>query len=364
MEPAVTAGHRAASSTRIALWDNAKFVMIALVVIDHSLATIRLRNDLAFGIYSAPFFIHMPMLIVIAGYFAKPNLGRKVAHSVMSLVGAWLIWEGIWVVMRAAIAGSPPKSTLLVEPAWSLWFLLTLATMRILLPLVVQLRYPLTISIAAALAAGASAEIGPAFSASRTLCFLPFFVGGWIARDRGLLSGEWFARPSARLRAAAWTIIAVLVVTVVVLASGSGWRIDLWLRWDEGYESMFDASPLGIAGSGGVWSELVVGVAVRLLFYAISAVASVAVLLVLPRSRSVITDWGTRTLYVYLLHAPVIWVLRQLGAMDRLGDFGDLGVLAAMIVGMVLAVTLSGRWVKTITRPVIEPRLRWLFRAA
>ena len=57
--------------------------------------------------------------------------------------------------------------------------------MRILLPYIARLRHPLVFSILVALTAGLSPAIGVEFSASRTLCFLPFFVAAWLAKDRG-----------------------------------------------------------------------------------------------------------------------------------------------------------------------------------
>ena len=42
----------------------------------------------------------------------------------------------------------------LVSPAWTLWFLVSLATMRILLPYIARMRHPLIFSIALALIGG------------------------------------------------------------------------------------------------------------------------------------------------------------------------------------------------------------------
>lgn len=363
MSPVLDTGLRASTTKRIALWDNARFIMMALIVVDHALATARLRSDLALGIYTFPFFLHIPVIMLIAGYFAKPTVNRKSVRAVLSLVAAWVLWEAIWALIRAFVAGKTPGDSFLISPAWTLWFLLTLATLRVLLPYVLRLRYPIITSVVIALAAGCSPAIGSDFSVSRTLCLLPFFVTGWLIRDRGWLSGHWFTQPSIKLRIGAWVALAVFAFAVLLVSVQTSWRLDMWLRWDQGYQSLFDTAPIGDLTLENWWGMALVGAFMRLLLLSLSAVLSLAVLIIVPRGKSTLTGWGTRTLYVYLLHAPLIWLLREWGVMGALGDTGAIGVLVLIAIGLLLAAALSTKWVKSVTRPVIEPRLRWLMNA-
>src|SRR5690606_25938692 len=105
----------------------------------------------------------------------------------------------------------------------------TLATMRILMPYLARLRHPLVFSIVIALLAGLSPEIGTPFSASRTLCFMPFFVAGWLVKNRGWLRGDWFTRPSRPTRAAAaLTLVAIGAAVALLSMTRREWRIDRW----------------------------------------------------------------------------------------------------------------------------------------
>lgn len=87
-----------------------------------------------------------------------------------------------------------------------------------------------------------------------------------------------------------------------------------------------------------------------------------AVLLLVSRRHSTLTVWGSRTLYVYLLHAPIVWVLRQTGFIDALAEWGPSGIITLCLIGGVLTVVLSTQWVAVATRILIEPKLHWFMK--
>lgn len=347
---------------RVALWDNARFVLILLVVMGHAISTVRTQTPLAFGTYAFIYLFHMPAMIALSGLFAKPEASPKVARSTLQLLVTWLLWEVIWAGLHFVVEGRPLPETWLVAPAWTLWFLVTLATMRILLPYVVRLRHPLLFSVALALVAGLSPAIGTQFSASRTLCFLPFFVAAWLGVDRGWFTGQWFMRPSRAVRGAAWAVFALVAAVFVALPGlRSEWRIDTWLTWRDDYAWLFAHAPIGGWAPTEWWAVALGGSGARLGLLVVAAVLTVALLLVVPRGHSIVTVWGARTLYVYLLHGPIVWVARTTGAVDWLGSFGTPGVLAILALGAALAVVLSLGWVSRLFRPVIEPKLDLLY---
>lgn len=348
---------------RVALWDNARFALIALVVIGHAIATVRGETAFGYGLYVFIYLFHMPAFIALTGAFSKAEASPRIARSVVQLIVTWLLWEGIWALIRLFAEGDPPGRNWLVAPAWTLWFLVTLATMRILLPYIARLRHPFVVSVIIALAAGLSPAIGTAFSAQRTLCLLPFFVGAWLARERGWFERERFLRPGPALTAAAWGVFAAVVAVLVALPGlRDFWRIDSWITWNRDYAAL-----LGGEGAIGDWSPdawwqlALAGVGVRTALLVIAAAMTLALVVVIPRARGFVSTWGTRTLYVYLLHGPIIWTLRETGAVRAIGRLGEGGVLILVAIAVAIAVVLSTGWVARALRPVIEPRLEWLF---
>jgi fucose 4-O-acetylase-like acetyltransferase len=337
-------------------------VLILLVVAAHAVSTVRTQTDLGYGFYTFIYLFHMPAMIGLSGLFSKADASPKAARSTLQLLLVWGVWEVIWALIHLVVTGRGVPENWLVAPAWTLWFLVTLATMRILLPYIVRFRHPLILSIVLALAAGLTPAIGTQFSASRTLCFLPFFVAGWLVTNRGWLRGEWFARPTAATRGLAAAVLVVIGAAVAMLAPlRREWRIDTWLVWRDDYAWLFSHAPVLGWSPAEWWAQALGGAGIRLGFLAVAFAMSLALLLLVPRGHSIITVWGTRTLFVYLLHGPIIWAMRGTGVVDWFGEFGSWGVAMIVAVAVVITVVLSMRWVTRVFRPVIEPRFDVLF---
>lgn len=360
------------TKTRVALWDNARFALIVLVVVGHFISTVRTDTSLGFALYAYVYIFHMPAMIFLSGIFAKPEVSPRAITSTVRLIIVWLTWEGIWVILRGVVEGRGLGKGFLVSPSWTLWFLVSLATMRILLPYIARMRHPLIFSIALALLGPVLPAIGVNFSAARTLAFLPFFVVAWTIRERGWLSGDWFMKPAAGTRALAWGglgLVGLLFAVVPLLTSANSfkefWRIDKWVTHRDSYAWLFENAPIGswqpVAGGVTGWINVALsGVLVSILFLAVTAGIILALLIIVPRGESIITVWGARTLYVYLLHGPIVWAARETGFVDAVGTLGWLGILILILLGCALAVVLSMKWVTVVFRPIIEPRFDWL----
>lgn len=347
---------------RIALWDHARFVLIVGVVVAHLLTTVRLDNELAYALYVFIFLFHMPAMIFLSGLFSKADVTTKSVRSTWQLIVVWLIWEVLWAVIRFIFDDRLPGKNWLVMPAWTLWFLVSLATMRILLPYLALLKHPLLVSIVFAVVGGLTPAIGTPFSASRTLCFLPFFVAGWVAKERGWFTGDWFVKPSRALQAAG---IAALVVTAGMIALipnlAAWWRVDKWLTWRDDYATLLDEAAPGGMDFGSMVP--VAGISIRVALLIIAAVLTFVLLASVSRRENRFTVWGSRTLYVYLLHGPIVQALRGTGALDWIEALGPVGVPLIVLLGIGIAILLSTSLVSKIFKPLIEPSLGWLTRS-
>ncbi len=327
---------------RVAYLDNARYWVMLLVVIGHSLTQF-VAMDSARGVYVWIYAFHMPFFILISGYTARRYMGdaRQVRRIISTLVVPYLIVEtSIQVILRHYTG--EPDPYMLLSPQWLAWFMAALFVWRLTTPIWRALKYPITTSIAISLLVGLI-EVPNVLALPKILGFLPFYVIGLH------MTRAHFER-LADLRIRVASAVLLTVTFVVCYLYSSGWTLD-WLLWKQRYgEDPLAASPLE-------------GITQRAELLVIGLVMTFAALSLVPRRRSWTTTMGERTFYCYLLHGYVILVLRyQFGVFDWLDQYGAPAVVATMVVAVVVANLLMTKIVSTLFRPVFEPRLRWLFR--
>jgi fucose 4-O-acetylase-like acetyltransferase len=170
-------------------WDNIRFVAGSLVVFVDMASTLTALDGVRW-LHIATWALRVPAFALIAGYFS--NAGslrpRSVRPLFLTIVVPFLAVGLLHTLERRWATG---EWRLFVEdPAWAMWFLLSLLCWRLALPYLARLRHPLAWSATAALAVGyLPADIGGTLELSRTLAFLPFFLLGWRLREGMLARG-------------------------------------------------------------------------------------------------------------------------------------------------------------------------------
>ena len=336
-----------ATKPRIALWDNARFGAIALMVAGHALTKMVGENDAAFTLYVFIYAFHVPIFVAVSGYFTKATApdDRRIRGLFTDILIPYVIFETIWTLLYWAISGRLNAD--FTHASWTLWFLLALAIWRVVLPYLAALKYPLIISLAISVGAGYFA-IDQTFSLARALGLLPFFVFGWQLRQWNI--GErWMAISPVAVRWWRTGAVALLLgVGVSIATNVTLWRdldIRSFLTYDAGYATF---------GYDQWWAG-----AARLGFMVIAAAMIVAFLILIPRGHTWFTQFGQATMYVYLLHTFVLYPLRENGILD--GE-RPLWFLILVLVGALgLTVALSTPFIRRVFRPLVEPRVPRLF---
>ncbi|MUK89598.1 acyltransferase family protein [Ornithinibacillus sp. L9] len=314
---------------RSAYFDNAKLMLIFLVVFGHVIQPFTIDSTGVNTLYMWIYTFHMPAFIFLAGFFAK-GAGNKdyLFKLTRKLLLPYLIFQLIYSSYYYYI-GKPGWLTDLSHPHWSLWFLFSLFCWHILLywfkkiPAVASVVLAITIG----LVVGYFPEIGHQFSLSRTFVFFPFFLLGYLVTSDHVM---WLKHRSVKV--ASVIIMAIVAVAIYVAPEfNSG-----WLLASKSY------GDLGMPEYGGL---------ARLLVYATSAIMAVSVLTWVPTQHYRFTKLGTRTLYVYLLHGFFIQYFRQaeLFYVNNVLDLFGLAVISAVIV-----LVLSSRPIQGISQPFIE----------
>lgn len=314
---------------RTAYFDNAKLLLIFLVVFGHMIQPFTMESNGVNTLYLWVYTYSMPAFIFLAGFFAKGsgdkkymiNLARKLLLPYLTFQ---ILYSGYYLMM-----GRSSWQTGIFSPHWSLWFLFSLFSWHILLVLFKRIPPVIGISLAVLMGLGIGYidDVGNTFSLSRTFAFFPFFLTGyWLTKDQVMLVKHRAVKMTGIF---AMGMIALLIYMAPDINSG-------WLLASKSYVD------LGVPVFGGI---------ARLLVYLTSTIMAISVLAWIPNNSFKVTPLGARTLYVYLLHGFFIQFFREanLFKVDHLLDIFGLGILSAVI-----AFILSSRPIMFIWEPFIE----------
>ncbi|HLQ71161.1 MAG TPA: acyltransferase family protein, partial [Bacillota bacterium] len=154
---------------RNAYIDNARILLILLVVFGHMIqpfiGTSQGVNTLYMWIYT----FHMPAFIFLAGFFAKGSGNTKyILKLAKKLLLPYVIFQLLYTGYYFTI-GKEGWQAGIFDPHWSLWFLFSLFSWHILLFWFKQLPplLGITIAVQIGLIVGYFGEVGQMFSLSR-----------------------------------------------------------------------------------------------------------------------------------------------------------------------------------------------------
>src|SRR5690606_31692056 len=88
-------------------------------------------------------------------------------------------------------------------------------------------------------------------------------------------------------------------------------------------------------------------------------VASALLLAVIHRGKTFVSELGSRSLYVYLLHGCLIKFYDALDVDDKFA--GPTLYIVRTIAALGLTCCLSSRWGHTLVRPLAPPKMDWIF---
>ena len=288
--------------------DNVRIVAAVLVVVCHALEPVLARSETATAIYWATWPARIPVFALVAGYFsdARPLDRRRSVTLVRSVLGVYLAVDALAFVRRGLVDDIWRYEP--AVPAFGMWFLLSLFVWRLLLPVVVLVRWHGVLAVVAALGVGFFDEVGQDFSAARTVTFFPLFLLGLL-----VLAGS-VPRKALRL-----------------------------LPYD------------------GAWEDQVAQAGLRGLLIAVAAGGAVAVVLLVPTRRlPVVTYLGSGAMYVYVLHTLLVSQARSVRLFDHVSSAADLVVLVAAAV--LVALVLASAPVRRATGWLVQPRGTWWVR--
>lgn len=319
-------------------FDNAKYFAILLVVAGHSLANL-LNVPMAKGLYIFIYTFHMPLFIVITGYFSRNwTFSGGKARKLITNVGVPYVVFEVAYSLYDWLAGRNELEISLLNPYYLTWFLIALFMWRLSTPVWQQIRWPLAVAVLFALLSYMS-DLGGTFDIHRVFGLLPFYVLGLTLRPEHF---ELLKKPVAR------------PIGAVVLAAGLGGTYLVmdhmsrnWIYWKHAH---FE---LGVGNFHGT--------VMRLAMFVCATVFVAAFLSLIPRRRHWFTRLGAYTLYAYLLHGFVTRLLNFTGWWGADWMHTPPGVVIVICGALVVGTALCSKPVVRSMSWALEPKMTWVF---
>lgn len=281
------------------LFDNAKGLMIFAVVLGHILEAD--LTGIARGMYVVIYSVHMPLFVLISGYFARFD-----AHKILKKIIAPYLCIQLCCAIGSRVVGGEGTGGQLTTPYWYLWYLPALAVWKISIPFidtedVRKQRLILLGSVAAALLAGYDDTVGYYMSLSRIIVFYPYFLLGYYAgkaKKRGSRAYRIFEKMD-RWKCAAVLALCVAVIFVISPVIDYRWLYGAYSYSELGYMPMH-----------------------RIVVYILGVVQCLCILKLMSSKKCCLSEVGKRSMYIYLGHAPGVFLVRKIWEKsERLIDY-------------------------------------------
>lgn len=322
---------------RMPFFDNARAVLIFLVVFGHMIQPFASDSQLINSIYSLIYIFHMPMFILLAGFFAKGSGKPKyILKLAKNLLLPYLIFQVLYTGLYF-IMGREGWYSGILHPQWAMWFLVSLFSWHMLLILFkkIPLVWSISISVFIGTFIGYIDLSDFGLSISRTLVFFPFFLAGYF------LTKEHIQLIKTKGLKVVGLIFTIVLFAFIYTTINVDVTVDTaWLGGAVAYRS------LEAEISGGL---------MRLIIYGLATCMIVVLIAWIPaKDYGYFTRLGEKTLFVYLLHGFIIQPMREYDIMwfDRWYEISYFIILSALVVML-----LSSKPIVSLTRPLVE--LRW-----
>lgn len=313
---------------RLYFYDNAKFLLIILVVVAHAISPFKADNYGIYVFWKIVNTFHMPLMIFISGFFSKRYIGKSGELKVQRTFSYFMLFlfSQLAVSLFEKFVLGANIHFSVVSARSSLWFLQCLGIWYLVLPFFSKIKpqFLIPISIIISLIIGYDDSASLQLSISRVFVHFPFFIAGYYFTP-GMI---------AKLNSKFVRIFSIPVFALCV------YIITL----------VFDFYPDKLVTCAYPYSTMIFGVEFpfllqwvpRLIFYALAFISGASFLAVVPRVKVFFTRFGSRTLQVYILHRflYLCWCDKKLAWWQTFNDM-KYGIVIVFVIAVSLTFILS-----------------------
>ncbi len=308
---------------RDSYYDNAKFILIFLVVLGHYLEPFININKGAYGIFGFIYMFHMPAFVFISGFFFKKERNKKSLYKlVIDFLIPYIIVQLLFITFTQLIGLEQYHYTLLT-PAYIYWYLFAMFIWNLALKIAVfvfdylkiKIEYMIGLSFVLGLLVGYFDFISWKLSLSRIVVLFPYFLLGYYFKTKKIKVSDMIEN---KVVAAGIIIMGILLS----FAFSGVFKFEL-LSCAVPYKKM------GFALYGGMY---------RFFLYMIQIGMMVSFLSLIPKKKHRFTIVGTKTLTIYILHG---FIIKALVAVSYFDDYTMLKVIISPLLVFFTVLILS-----------------------
>lgn len=279
-------------------FDNARFILITLVVIGHFIEPLIPTLIGAKFLWRFINTLHIPAMIFISGFFSKSyikgnkiNIQRPFSYAIL-----YIIFQLIFILYSVIVLNQKIACTLLT-PKTGLWYLQCLTLWYMLLPLInkIKPKYAMIGAIICGILIGYDQNVGTFLSVSRAISHMPFFLAGYYMEKDTIKN--LFNKKAKIISVFLIMVVSAAFLMTLNLKIGKlpGSKTNYW-----DLPFLKDVTPL-------LWW------CSRLLSYTASMLLIFSFFSFVPRCWTIFTSLGSRTLQVYILHLFIYLAANEFG---------------------------------------------------
>lgn len=296
---------------RLFFYDNAKFLLVFLVILGHAIEPFRSSGEgsaLFLFMWRIINTLHMPAMIFISGFFAKKYIRPDGSFNVQrpfTYMLYYFVAEVTFGAFETFVTHDEITKSIL-QPRPALWFLMCLSWWYLLLPVInkIEPKYMITVSVVVGIFIGYDSSISNFLAFSRMITHFPFFLFGYyISGDKM----QFLLTKKAKLMSVPVLLLSVGSIVAIMFLFRSSGPFDFNINWimtcDKSYFRIFKnkgVSPM-------FWFIP------RIWFYLCAAGLGFSFLTWVPKKKIFFTKLGARTMGPYILHMLINFMYKTSG---------------------------------------------------
>lgn len=276
-------------------FDNAKLILIFLVVLGHFIEPFIEYNRYAKTIFLFIYTFHMPTFIFISGYFSKVEMKDGwLLMIIKKFLIPYIICQYTFSIFTNLI-GIREYPFRLIFPSYTWWFLFAMFIWNISIRFIIRLNNNIDniiiLNIIIAILSGYIDRINGTLAISRIIIFFPFFMLGYYFKINGINAKKIIKN---KIISSLILISTIIILFLFEKSINSGW---LWCSMP--YNS------LGING--------IIAAIMRITVYIFQLITMFSVLSIIPSKEYKITSIGSNTMPIYVIHSFIVKVVLAIG---------------------------------------------------